>query len=59
MNKRVREQILVIRETGETNMFDFSRVQQLASERGFFELVLFLEDHRDEYIHFILYGDKH
>jgi hypothetical protein len=38
-------------------MFDLPMVQRLAYERGYFELVLYLEDHRDEYAHFILHGD--
>lgn len=58
MDERVREQILTIRDTGLTNMFDVTMVQRLAYERGFYELVLFLEDHRKEYVNFILHGDE-
>ena len=58
MNETVRGQILAIRDTGLTNMFDTNMVQQLAYERNFFELVMFIEDHRKEYVHFILYGDE-
>ena len=57
MDPKVKEQILSIRDTGLTNMFDLPMVQRLAYERGYFELVLYLEDHRDEYIRFILHGD--
>lgn len=57
MDPKIREQILAIRDTGLTNMFDVPMVQRLAYERGFFELVLYLEDHRNEYLHFILHGD--
>ena len=32
-------------------------VQRLAYERDFYELVLYLEDHRSEYAHFILTGE--
>ena len=53
----VREEIEVIRSSGLTNMFDLSVVQRLAFERNCFELVLFIEEHRDEYIRFILHGD--
>ena len=49
MDPKVKEQILSIRDTGLTNMFDLPMVQRLAYERGYFELVLYLEDHRDEY----------
>ena len=57
MDPKVKEQILSIRDTGLTNMFDLPMIQRLAYERGYFELVLYLEDHRDEYIRFILHGD--
>ena len=58
MDEKVKEQILAIRDTGLTNMFDSVTVQRLAYERGFFELVCFLEDHPKEYVRFILYGDE-
>ena len=57
MDEKVREQILAIRDTGLTNMFDVPVVQRLAYERGFYELVLYLEDHQKEYVHFILTGE--
>ena len=57
MDERVKEQILAIRDTGLTNMFDLPVVQRLAYQRDFFELVTFLEDHRSEYVHFILTGE--
>ena len=38
MNKKVKEQILAIRDTGLTNMFDVNTVQRLAYERDFYEL---------------------
>ena len=33
-------------------------VQRLAFDRNYYELVLFLEDHRKEYAHFILTGKE-
>ena len=57
MSERVKEQILIIRETGITNMFDLPVVQRLAYERDFFELVIFLEEHPKEYVHVILTGE--
>ena len=57
MSEKVREQILTIRDTGLTNMFDVIMVQRLAFARGFYELVIYLEDHRSEYVHFILTGE--
>ena len=57
MDEKVKEQILAIRDTGLTNMFDVNTVQQMAYERDFYELVLYLEDHRKEYVNFILTGE--
>ena len=57
MTEIVKEQILAIRETGITNMFDLPVVQRLAYERDFFELVLYLEEHPKEYVHFIITGE--
>ena len=58
MNETIRNQILAIRDMGLTNMFDVHMVQRLAFDRNYFELVNFLEEHRKEYIQFILYGDE-
>ena len=58
MTETIREQILAIRDMGLTNMFDVHMVQRLAYERNYFELVIFLEEHRKEYVQFILYGDE-
>lgn len=58
MTETIRNQILAIRDTGLTNMFDVHMVQRLAYERNYFELVVFLEEHRKEYVRFILYGDE-
>ena len=57
MTERVKEQILEIRATGITNMFDLPAVQRLAFERDYFELVIYLEEHPEEYVRFILYGE--
>lgn len=57
MTERVKEEILEIRASGETNMFDLPVVQHLAFERDFYELVVFLEEHPKEYVHFILTGE--
>ena len=57
MDEKVKGQILAIRDTGLTNMFDLPVVQRLAYERDFYELVLYLEEHRKEYVHFIMTGE--
>lgn len=56
MNDKIKEQILTIRETGLTNMFDVIAVQRIAYEMNFCELVDFLETDRKAYVDFILYG---
>lgn len=58
MTNKVHEQILTIRNTGLTNMFDVNTVQRMAHEMNFFELVVFLEEHKDQYVRFILTGEE-
>lgn len=50
--------ILTVRDTGLTNMFDLNMVQRIADEMRFFELLVFIEEHRKEYTHFILTGER-
>jgi hypothetical protein len=57
MTEKIKQQILTIRDTGKTNMFDTNSVQRLAYDLEFFDLVLFIEDHKDKYIHFIMTGE--
>ena len=57
MSEIVKEQILAIRDTGLTNMFDLPVVQRLAYERDFLDLVVYIEEHPKEYAHFILTGE--
>ena len=56
MDEKIKEQVLSIRATGLTNMIDTNMVQRLANERGFYELVIFIEEHKDKYSEFILTG---
>ncbi len=58
MTEKIKEQILAIRQTGITNMFDIRTVQTMANRMGFHELVIYLEEHRKEYVHFILTGEE-
>ena len=39
-------------------MFDIPMVQRIAFDEEFYELVTYLEEHRDRYVHFILYGTE-
>ena len=56
MNDKIKEQILVIRNTGITNMFDIISVQRIAFEMDFYELVDFIETDRKTYVDFNIYG---
>ena len=58
MTDKVREQILAVRATGRTNMFDTNAVQVIADEMRFYDLVVFIDEHRDKYAHFILTGEQ-
>ena len=58
MNKKVKEQILAVRDTGLTNMFDLNAVQRIAFEMDFYELVNFIEDNKAAYVRFILTGEE-
>lgn len=57
MTEKIRQQILAVRATGRTNMFDISAVQFIANEMRLYELVIFLEEHRSGYVRFILTGE--
>ncbi len=57
MTEKIKEQILCIRDTGLTNMFDLRTVQRLAFEQDFFELVNYLEENPQEYAQFIMTGE--
>lgn len=58
MSETVKEQILAVRDTALTNMFDIPVAQKIASDMGYFELVLFLEENRKAYVQFILTGES-
>lgn len=58
MDAKVRDQILAVRDTDLTNMFDVNAVQRIAYEMNFYELVNYLEEHRKEYVRFILTGEE-
>lgn len=58
MDETVKKQLLQVRDSGAVNMLDIQAVQRCACEMELFELVLFIEEHRKEYIYFIFYGDE-
>ena len=57
MNDKVKAEILQVRDTGRTNMFDTNAVQRIAFEMDLYALVTYLEDHKKEYVHFIMTGE--
>ena len=58
MTEVIKKQILDIRDSGETNMFDVSRVKIISLRKGYFELLEFLENNKNAYVRFILTGEE-
>lgn len=58
LTENIKEQILKVRDTGRTNMFDVRTVQKIAYEMDFYDLVVFLEEHIEIYSNFILKGEE-
>ena len=58
MREKLKEQIIFIRDTGLTNMYDKNQVQRLAYQNEFYELVCFIEEHTKEYGEFISTGNE-
>lgn len=56
MTERIKEQIEAVRQSGETNMLDTCMVQRIANREGYFELVIYLEEHRKGYINYLFTG---
>lgn len=58
MTEQIKQQILKVRDTSFTNMLDFMQVRCIAENMELPELVRFLDEHTDEYAHFILTGES-
>ena len=58
MTSKIKEQILAIRDSGETNMFDVRKVQEIALREGYDELLIYLADNVGAYSGFILTGKE-
>lgn len=58
MTEKVKSQILAIRDNGETNMLDSNAVQYIANREGYYELVVYIEENRNKYFHFIMTGEE-
>lgn len=57
MTERIKEQIEAVRQSGETNMLDTRMVQWIANRENYFELVIYLEEHREEYVKYLFTGE--
>ena len=55
--EKLKKQILAIRDFGQVNMLDINGVQQLAYRCNFYDLVLFIEEHKKDYGKFIMTGE--
>ena len=56
MTDTIFEQIMSIRDFGAVNMLSLNEVQRLAYVKGYYELVCYIKEHRQEYWHFIMTG---
>lgn len=57
MTERIKEQIEAVRQSGETNMLDTRMVQWIANRENYYELVIYLEEHREEYVNYLFTGE--
>ena len=53
---KVKEQIIAIRDSGETNMFDTQKVLEIANRDEYSKLVTLIEENKIAYLNFILNG---
>lgn len=56
VSEKVIEQIKTVRDTGLTNMMDVRRVQRIANDLGFYDLVILIEEEKSKYVNFIMRG---
>lgn len=56
MTEQIKQKILKVRDTSQTNMFDFVQVRCVAENMDLPELVEFLKSNTGEYARFILTG---
>ena len=59
MTEKIKADVLKVRDTGRTNMFDVYAVQRIAYELELFDLAIYLEDKDNwgEYTLFIITGE--
>ena len=57
MTEKIKSDLLYVRSTALTNMFDRNAVQRIAHEFGFSELEQYVRENPKAYAHFILTGE--
>lgn len=58
LRETIKEQIIAIRDSGETNMFDYLTVQAIAEREGYEELEWYISNRKSSYLKFILTGNE-
>ena len=58
MTEKIKKDLLFVRDTGLTNMFDCTTVQHIAHEFGLYELEQYVRENRSAYVHFIMTGEE-
>lgn len=56
VSEEVYEGLETVRESGETNMFDYNSVIAIASREGYVDTVVWLMEHKNEYIQGVFQG---
>jgi len=56
VSDEVTEQIMAVRATGQCNMLDTRAVQRYAHGHDMYDLVVFIEEHKPDYVAFIMRG---
>ena len=56
--EKTKQQILAVRDSGQTNMFDLQNVWQIALKNEYDELLDFIEDSPEDYARFIISGNE-
>lgn len=55
MTDTLKKQIESVRLSGKVNMLDTKAVQYLANQMDLYELVIFIEEEKEEYIHYLFH----
>ena len=58
MNETIKNQIMKVRDSGLCNMLDLRHVQLIAESMEFYDLVCYIEEHKQDYWNFIMTGKE-